>query len=497
MALSGRIFPIHHGPNDGEALSSWLTRLAIGHHLTPSIFFRISIRSQKDIFKQDIDIKCPQSVLREISVLTGKSLSVVEQTTFVPFQDYLYIHNQASTALPRWIGPTFIRKSSEHHFGLRICPLCMQQSPYIRLLWRCIFFVVCPLHGIKLLDRCENCGSPKSTRRIFAGVMKDHPDEALCYCHCCGWDYRQATVEASTSSEKRNVNLLLQVLKNGFYKSQTLEVGYSHLFFAGIRLLMNGILRLESARSGIAEKNVELEFQPLVSISSMLEQVFALLEHWPNSFVEFSLKNNFGKSYWVRPREMAPYWLSSILKWSLSFEKYSASAVEIECASKWLKNQKNNVTGKNIVAALGVKSPPRHFHRLAKSNQLSKAILHEKMTYLELENRCFMFATKFVALRTILYATIYMYTPLKKIEVTSLTRTSNINDSTQFRAWLISIGFVEINSKILDRLWERYRDYLALRDAVDVSSNGKLFLSRNGTVMDESLAIKSLERLLL
>lgn len=87
MALSGGIFPIHHGPSDGEAMSSWLTRLAIGHHLTPSIFFRVAIRSQKDIFKQDIDIKCPQSVLEEISAFTGKSLSVVEQTTFMPLQD--------------------------------------------------------------------------------------------------------------------------------------------------------------------------------------------------------------------------------------------------------------------------------------------------------------------------------------------------------------------------------------------------------------------------
>jgi hypothetical protein len=497
MSLSGRILPIHPSPNDGESLSSWLTRLSIFHHLAPSIFFRISIRSQQDVFKQDIDIKCPQSVLEEISVFTGKSLHVVEQTTFMSFQDYLYIHNQTSKALPRWIGPAYIRKNTEHHFGLKICPECMRESPYVRLLWRCTFFVVCPQHGIRLIDRCERCGSPKSTRRIFAGIIDDQPDEALCFCHNCGWDYRQANLCVATESEKNHVSLMLSVMEKGFYKSLVLEVGYSHLFFSGIRLIMNGLFRFNANEFGIEEKNSELEFKSVDLIASIIEKMFVFIESWPNDFVEFSFKNNLGKSYWVRPREIAPYWLVSVLRRYLNFEKYSASVEEIESASMLLRKSKNAITGKDIVYALGMKSPPRKFHSFSKPMLLSKSKLRYEIGYAELEKLCLQRSKKFVALRTIIYATIYTYTSLKLVEVAGLVRAENISNFTQFRNWLRSIGFMEINSDCLENLWRRYRDYILIRDTIDPSLNGRLFLSRSGNAMDASLAVKSLERLLL
>lgn len=494
MSLSGRILPIHFPPGYGESLSSWLSRLAISHHLNPSIFFRISIRSQQDIFKQDIDIKCPQSVLEEISTFTGKSLNVVKETTFMPFQDYLYIHNQTSTALPRWVGPAYIRKNTEHHFGLKICPECMRELPYIRLLWRCTFFVVCPQHGIKLIDRCERCGSPKSTRRVFTGIIDDYPDEALCFCHNCGWDYRQANLRVATESEKNNVILMLDVMKKGFYKSSVLEVGYSHLFFSGIRLIMNGLFRFNASELGIDEKNSELEFQSIDLIASIIDKLFSFIESWPYDFVEFSFEHNLGKSYWMRPREVAPYWLISVLRWSLSFEKYSPSVEEIESAYNILRKNKNAITGSGMVSALGMKSPSRKFHYFSKPMLLSKANLHE-IGYAELEKLCLQRANKFVALRTIIYLAIYMYAPLNKAEVVLLPRAENVHNLMQFNNWLVSIGFKGANSNLLENLWGKYSNYVLIRDSIDKSSNGFLFLSLSGRAMDESLAVKSLKRL--
>src|SRR5690606_36113129 len=105
--------------------------------------------------------------------------------------------------------------------------------------------------------------------------------------------------------------------------------------------------------------------------------------------------------------------VSSVSKWSLSFEEYSPSVAEIECALRWLKNKEDNITRKNIIAVLGVKSPLRRFHPISKSDHPSKVIL-QKISYAEIDGRCFMYGTKFVALRTIIYVTIYIYTQLKK-----------------------------------------------------------------------------------
>jgi len=495
MALSGRILPIHHGPSDGEALSSWLTRLAIGHHLIPSIFFRISIRSQQDIFKQDIDIKCPQSVIEEISVFTGKLLSVVEQTTFMPFQDYLYIHNQASTALPRWVGPTYIRKSTEHHFGLKICPECMRESPYIRLLWRCTFFLVCPRHSIKLIDRCERCGSPKSTRRIFAGIMDDHPGEALCYCHSCGWDYRQATLNIATPSEKDHVALMLEVLKKGFYKSLTFEVGYSHLFFAGIRLLMNGLYRLGVSSQYDIEKHSELEFLPVDVVSGLMESAFLLLDNWPCDFVNFCRKRGLGRSSWIHPREAAPYWLDAVLKWEVNLAKYSVSDAEIENVYHYLAKTEDIPDRKKLVALLGGTATPRKlikFRRaeLKKYAEINELKYHKFYAQSETANK-----NTFVTLRTIVYLHFLQLAKLKHREVCNLKYNTAVADVSALAQWLGTLDANVSNRVVLD-MWFWYEAYINERKKLVATygTNEFLFLTYTGHSISISLAIKSIKR---
>ncbi|WP_323816538.1 hypothetical protein [Cellvibrio sp. NN19] len=77
-----------------------------------------------------------------------------------------------------------------------------------------------------------------------------------------------------------------------------------------------------------------------------------------------------------------------------------------------------------------------------------------------------------------------------------MIRKNNIFDVMQFRDCLISVGVVDMAPQVLEKLWKRYREYLFLRDAIDISLSEKLFLSWRGNAMDESLAAKSLERLL-
>ena len=498
MALSGNIIPIHEPPFSDESLTSWLTRLGVYHQQIPSVFFRIVIQSQSDAYKQDIDVTCPLRVAADVSARTGKSIGQVQSTTFGPFLDKLYLRSETSTSLPRWIAPTFIRKNSPHHFGLKVCPLCLEQAAYLRLFWRCTFFVVCPTHKVWMIDRCERCNSPKSSRKIFYKSLNRLPSDSLCYCHHCGWDFRAGVRAIAGDSAHQVVISLLDCFTAGYFSNAHLSISYSHLFFEGMRILMNGLYRLTSPSLRNLEKHLELEFLPINVIAHLLNEALSLLNNWPDDFIGFCKQQALGKSDWIRPREAAPYWLAAVLKWEVNLARYSVTESEVQCAYDHLARVGGTPRTRQLVNLLGGSAAPRKLIALRKSAVKRDRVISEVeyTTFYEESERAG--NTNLVILRTIVYATIYFATRRKHGEICKLNYDASIYDIDSFEQWLCAIGASTSDKNMVAVAWRWYQSYLYERKKLVQKYGHKefLFISFNGTALSVSLALKSAKKLL-
>jgi hypothetical protein len=516
MALSGTILPIHPAPEPDESLTSWLSRLSLLHHQVPATFFSRVFPPQSDALKQDLDLRCPDALIKEIAIKTGQSSEAVLGTTLSCRLNHLYLHNAASTALPRWVCPAYIRRKSDHHFGLKVCPQCLAESPHIRLLWRCMFYFACPKHGILLVDACAACGSPKSSRRFFAEQFRNFPQDALCYCHACGWDFREAAPTPASAPDKESVEVLLGTLTEGFYRSGALSIGYSHLFFDGVRLLMNGVYRMKNNQGSDVlaplggsslppQKHSELEFCRVSLTRQLLRAALSLLDDWPHAFLTYSRAHKLSFTDWVRPREAPPFWLSTVLREHLTESRYSPTQEELKSAANCLSRDSTVISQRAVTELLGTKSRPRHLSHALGQPTLS---IDPRAVAWALEARLELPSTNIrglVALRSRLFLALLLTTGRSYRDLCSLELPSEVTGVDTFREWLASLEPLEHDRLVSERhFYQWYSQYIQCRTratATWAKTGGQvldnLFLSSTGSALSVSLAVKSVQSLLI
>lgn len=322
MPLSGRVWPIHVPPKEGESLTSWLVRSAIYHFSVPSTFFAKTVPCKPDAWKQDLDIKSHPEILQAISEKCCQEISVVEGLTISSFIQSIYVPSASSTALPRWVGPMRIRRATAHHYGLRACILCLRESAFYKSKWRFSFFIVCPAHSIRMIDECQYCNASLTTHNISKLHFDESPLDALAYCDCCGFDLRNSAITAATKREVEIISFLLRIVEKGYVVING-SIVYSHLYFQGLRLIIRGILRLLE-RTDMSFKinkslyeipeNFEIEFLRVSEISEILDISMQFIEGWPDSFMNFSRVNSLYYQDWIRPRDVSPYWLYDVVR---------------------------------------------------------------------------------------------------------------------------------------------------------------------------------------
>lgn len=87
------------------------------------------------------------------------------------------------------IGSAWLEASHCDLSGSRICPVCLDESPYRRAIWDIRALRCCPEHENRLLDACPDCGAAPA---IEAG--------SLTACRC-GYDLTRAKTEPADDTE--------------------------------------------------------------------------------------------------------------------------------------------------------------------------------------------------------------------------------------------------------------------------------------------------------
>jgi hypothetical protein len=150
--------PLYVEPAPGEALLSWLLRLAnrlqVSLHTLASYSFGIEDRPGRTRWW----CRPHPWVLAGIGERTGVNVSRLRPMTFNGFAP-VYRDDEASA---RFIGRRYDNGGPQQRgYRFAVCGQCLEgdATPYLRSHWLIGWLAVCPDHGTILIERCGACGA--------------------------------------------------------------------------------------------------------------------------------------------------------------------------------------------------------------------------------------------------------------------------------------------------------------------------------------------------
>ena len=165
--------PIKVKPYQDELFTSWLVRSARKYGLKVHSFSHLVFPSQQ-IWNRDTDLYPKDELISRWALLNDLNYSDVIDTT-------LKDEMKADYHLR-----TIILSMDKYHRNVRnrgvvYCPLCLNEKPYFKKVWRLGIYTACSKHKCQVNDSCPHCDASIQFYRhemgdrdkLFSGTMKD------------------------------------------------------------------------------------------------------------------------------------------------------------------------------------------------------------------------------------------------------------------------------------------------------------------------------------
>lgn len=237
------------GTSDIEALDSYLDRLAAAHGIALSSFCRLL----DDWWERDKPVD-------EASL--GRYVSHIPKCGYGRDIEQLVKVLEAGTGFPGLASMTLLafKQVSGRHVGEILrhvhhwCPACMQQweqggtPAYEKLLWRLKPISRCPIHRIRLENRCPHCGGGQTRRG-------DHPwfRCSQCFKPLCNDSSRWTIALTAAPGEKDLIDVLAFCASNPSY---VFRRDSPHRFFHAIKHELGGERLSDSAGDYFHKRNI-------------------------------------------------------------------------------------------------------------------------------------------------------------------------------------------------------------------------------------------------
>lgn len=181
------VLPCHPPPYPGECLSGYLLRLAETNRCLNLWSF---IRDLFPLYRSasQIALLCGEYPIDDwgrIPIRTQLPLSTLRKLTVEPWVEKFRIPPQVIG--PNRVSPLNFLRGVVNPL-LQVCPLCLQEQPYVRLFWRLAPVQVCLDHHCLLPSECHQCGNP---------LTVISPRHRHLHCAACGADLRTLPVVAA------------------------------------------------------------------------------------------------------------------------------------------------------------------------------------------------------------------------------------------------------------------------------------------------------------
>ncbi|MCP4409914.1 MAG: TniQ family protein [Gammaproteobacteria bacterium] len=180
--------PCRPAPYEDECLSGYLLRLAATNGMrnirafVQALFPTWPEKRQVNILRWEY----PVDNWDELSRRTQLSVERLDRMTLHPWVAKFRVRPMESEG--RLLRPGQMLRDIVRP-TLQVCPLCLQEKPYWRLLWRLQLVTACVKHGCRLQDTCHACGQQLSVVSSYQQHL---------HCGHCGNDLRQLPILAAS-----------------------------------------------------------------------------------------------------------------------------------------------------------------------------------------------------------------------------------------------------------------------------------------------------------
>lgn len=178
---------------------------------------------------------------------------------------------------------------------VKLCPICLQEAAYYRLIWDLTIVNVCPSHQCWLMDKCPQCQQMISWNR--ANITK---------C-CCQFDWRDVTPVLAPNLGLSALVYQLCQIKSGFTKPILGSLHpASNLSFNQLVTLLSSLLkfcRLPYVNTKFFWPIRQQKAYPFNS-DSYWELAFSLFNRWPDEFRQQIVGYRDFFQYYPRPCQL-------------------------------------------------------------------------------------------------------------------------------------------------------------------------------------------------
>lgn len=245
MASDATLWPIHPKPFTDETLSSWLFRIAEGHGMPLSLFYRLE-QLEVPGAGFDLDQIGAPALFDALTAKSGVSRDRVFAGSYL--SDEGLVFTQQNHGNYEWISPLTQTKpwSPKRFASIPFCSSCFSQDgvPYYRKQWRYAFFPCCPEHGL-LSNECSSCHQPFSYIEVSGKLYQRHKASTLRYCGHCNAAF--PNIQEPPDNLIESVLELQRFVELGL-RDHWVIVGdnipvHVAMFLRGLRILITGITR--------------------------------------------------------------------------------------------------------------------------------------------------------------------------------------------------------------------------------------------------------------
>ncbi len=305
-------WPQHPRLREGEALSSWLVRIADANGVTLRCLCR-QLCPEREALREPLDRRPAQDFVEALAARTLTSHDAIHRATIWSLFPAMIIEQAPLFGHQYWVLP--LSQFSRQGGGQQFCPDCLAEEDtcHYQMAWRLGFVTACGRHRRLLEDVCPSCGRAKTLVGGTSHVQLPRAMDALTRCLHCGCGFREAAGSGHRFTKAPSIldghalsmqETLASALEHGTAPLPGLGMGFSNLLFQGVRQVLKLLLadrrkgriqatvrRILGAAEPIlpwGDKHLPSHFE-LLNIRNrhaLMGVAGWLLESWPTRFVE-------------------------------------------------------------------------------------------------------------------------------------------------------------------------------------------------------------------
>ena len=353
------MFLVRPRPQLGESLSSWRQRSGMENG------FRLFPTAPGELRRLDPDLSPSASTLEWLARSFDIRPHALQALSLRSMADALLTFGKGR-ACPRWVVPLHYSRRDES-FGTPFCPECLRLDvkPFFRLSWRLALSSICVAHGAILQERCTRCAMPTWPASALAAKTFRDSWSPLYICAECGFDLRCAP--RSPVHSCASIELRLEPFASDIRMSSELTVPASE-YAAALWSLCQLFVRARSKRlilaAGTEWSSVSLAIDgrhrrgpallPILERHLLVSSGHKLLENWPDSFLEFSVRSGISAEHFSSDRNSLPSWLGRVISAHLAKQVRGIGPDQVSAARLTLANGGQPVNKAGVERLLGV-----------------------------------------------------------------------------------------------------------------------------------------------